>query len=179
MALPIEAGEWSADNSHSRIGFTGKHLGGLAKVRGSFKEFNLNVEVGDTLESSKVTATVDLLSVDTGNADRDNHLKSEDFFGASENPEINFVSTAISGTPDDFKITGAMTINGKTLPVTFDAEFGGSAQDPWGNTKAGFEAKAEINRTDFGINWNVPVAEGLLVSEKIKIEIDVELAPAQ
>lgn len=178
MTLPIQAGAWTADLSHSRIGFIGKHLGGLAKVRGSFKEFELTVNVGETLESSSVTAKVDLLSVDSGNKERDDHLKSQDFFGASESPYIEFVSTSITGTPDEFKINGDITINGKTMPITFEAEFGGSTQDPWGNTKAGFEAKAEINRTDFGINWNVPVGEGLLVSEKIKIEIDVELAPA-
>lgn len=177
MSLPIASGTWTADKSHSHLGFTARHLG-FTKVYGSFGEYELEVNVGDTLESSSVKSTVDLTSVSTGNTDRDNHLKGADFFGNSDKPVMEFQSTAISGTPEDFKITGDLTINGKTLPVSFEAQFLGLVeQDPSGNTKSGFEAETEINRTDWGIDWNVPVGSGMLVSEKIKINLDIQLTP--
>lgn len=177
MSLPIAAGPWTVDPTHSQISFVAKHLG-FTKVRGKFNEFEAKVVVGETLETSSLHANVNLLSVDTGQADRDAHLKNADFFGASEKPEMTFASTSIVGTPDSFEINGDLTINGKTLPVTFKAEFGGTDVDPFGNTKAGFEATTEINRTDFGIDWNMPVGGGLLVSEKVKVELDIQLVPA-
>ena len=177
MSLPIEQGTWNIDPTHTSISFTAKHLG-FTKVRGSFEKYDATIVAGDSLENSSVEVNVDLLSVTTGNADRDAHLKGEDFFGGSDDTTMKFVSKSITGSGDDYKLNGDLTIAGKTMPVTFDVEFNGVAQDPWGNTKAGFEAKGEINRTDFGLNWNVPVGEGLLVSEKIKINIDTQLAPA-
>jgi polyisoprenoid-binding protein YceI len=174
MSLPIPAGEWAVDPSHTNIGFVGRHLG-FNKVRGRFTDFTSKVVVGEDLVSSSIQADVDLLSVDTGNADRDGHLKGPDFFGDEENHHMSFVSTKIEESGNDYRMTGDLTIKEKTLPVTFDLEFGGVLEDPWGNTRASFEASAEINRTDFGLNWNVPVGEGFLVSEKIKIELDVEM----
>jgi len=177
MSLPLAQGTWKADPTHTTIGFVAKHLG-FTKVRGSFSEYDATVEVGDTLEDISIKATVNLNSVNTGNEDRDNHLRGQDFFGASDNPTMEFVSTKISGSGDEYTLVGDLTINGKTLPVEFDVEFGGVIQDPWGNAKAGFEAKAEINRSDWGIEWNVPVGDGLLVSEKVKIQIDTQLVQA-
>ena len=177
MSLPLEKGTWAADPTHTTIGFVAKHLG-FTKVRGQFLKYETKIEAGETLEDSSIEVTVDLNSVTTGNEDRDNHLKGQDFFGASENPTMSFVSTAIKADGDEYKVVGDLTINGKTLPVELDVEFNGIAQDPWGNTKAAFEAKGEINRSDWGIEWNVPVGDGLLVSEKIKIEIDTQLAKA-
>lgn len=177
MSLPLTQGTWKADPTHTTIGFVAKHLG-FTKVRGSFSEYDATVEVGDTLEDISIKATVNLNSVNTGNEDRDNHLRGQDFFGASDNPTMEFVSTKISGSGDEYTLVGDLTINGKTLPVEFDVEFGGVIQDPWGNAKAGFEAKAEINRSDWGIEWNVPVGDGLLVSEKVKIQIDTQLVQA-
>lgn len=177
MSLPLPKGTWSADPTHTSIGFIAKHLG-FTKVRGSFTGYDVKVEVGDTLEDSSVEVNVDLLSVNTGNEDRDNHLKNQDFFGASENPTMEFKSTGITGSGEDYKLNGDLTINGKTLPVELDVEFGGAVEDPWGNSKAVFEARGEINRSDWGIDWNVPVGQGLLVSEKIKIEIDTQLVQA-
>ena len=177
MSLPIDSGTWVADPTHTRIGFVAKHLG-FSKVRGNFETNTVEVNVGDTLESSSVNVTVDLNSVNTHNADRDGHLKSADFFGGSDNPSMEFKSTSIKGTPDEFKIIGDLTINGKTLPIELDAEFTGTAVF-MDTPKAGFEAKGEINRSDFGINWNVPLGgDAFVVSEKIKIEIETELAPA-
>lgn len=177
MSLPIPAGTWVLDPTHSQISFIAKHLG-FTKVRGTFGEFEGTVTVGEDLDSSSVKADVNLLSVSTGQADRDAHLKNADFFGASEKPEMNFVSTSIVGKPEHFELNGDLTINGKTLPVTFKSEFGGTEVDPFGNTKAGFEASTEINRTDFGIDWNMPVGGGFLVSEKVKVELDIQLTPA-
>lgn len=176
MSMPIDKGTWVADPTHSNIAFIAKHLG-FTKVRGSFNDYTLNVNVGETIEESSVNASVNLLSVSTGTPDRDAHLQSADFFGSSDDPTMTFVSTKISGTPEDLKITGDLTINHKTMPVTFDATFEGTVVDPFGNTKAGFEAKTEINRTDFGIDWNVPVGGGFLVSEKVKVELDIQLTP--
>lgn len=177
MSLPIDQGSWVIDPSHSSVAFIAKHLG-FTKVRGTFSDFSAQVTVGDTLENSSVNAEVNLLSVSTGSADRDTHLKGADFFGGSEDPKMTFVSTKISGSEKKFTLSGDLTINGKTLPTDFEASFEGTVQDPFGNTKAGFEAKTEINRTDFGIEWNVPIAGGLLVSEKVQVELEIQLMPA-
>ncbi len=112
MSLPIDAGTWTADPTHTRIGFIAKHLG-LTKVRGNFETNTIEVTVGDTLESSSVNVTVDLNSVNTHNEDRDNHLKNADFFGTTDKPTMEFKSTSVKGTPEDFKIAGDLTINGE------------------------------------------------------------------
>jgi len=177
MSLPIDQGSWVVDPSHSSIAFVAKHLG-FTKVRGTFSEYSATVNVGDSLENSSVNAEINLLSVSTGSADRDAHLQGADFFGGSDDPKMTFVSTSVTGSEKKFTLAGDLTINGKTVPVEFEAEFEGTVVDPFGNTKAGFEAKTEINRTDFGIDWNVPVGGGLLVSEKVKVELDIQLQPA-
>lgn len=170
----LTPGTWTVDPSHSELSFTVRHLM-VSKVRGKFSEFTGSVEVGETAADSKVTATVQLASVDTGSADRDAHLKSPDFFGVETNPEMTFVSTGVS----DGELVGDLTINGVTNPVTFDLDFNGVATDPWGNVKAGFEAKTEINRKDWNLNWNAAIeGGGVVVSEKVKITLDVELLKA-
>ncbi len=177
MTLPIDQGKWTAEASHTRIGFTAKHLG-FTKVHGTFDDYDVTVNVGDTLENSSVQATIKLDSVSTGSVDRDNHLKSADFFGGSENPTMEFTSTTIKGSPDDFTIVGDLTINGKTHPVEFEASFEGASEFPEGVARGAFEASAAINRSDWGIDWNMPVGGGLIVSEKVKISIDTELVKA-
>ena len=168
----LPAGTWTVDASHSEIGFVARHLM-VTKVRGQFKEFEGTVKVGDDITDSQVTAVAQIASVDTGSADRDAHLKSGDFFDAETNPTMSFTSTEV--TPDS--LTGDLTIKGVTKPVTFDLEFTGLATDPWGNEKAGFEATTEINRKDWGLEWNVALeAGGVLVGEQVAIEIEVELA---
>ena len=170
----LPAGTWNVDASHSELGFVARHLM-VTKVRGQFKEFEGTVKVGDDLASSQVTAVVQLASVDTGSADRDNHLRSADFFDVENNPTMSFTSTDVS----EGALTGDLTIKGVTRPVTFDLDFNGLATDPWGNTKAGFEASTEINRKDFGLEWNVALeGGGVLVSEKIKIHLDIQLVKA-
>ncbi len=170
----LPAGTWNVDASHSELGFVARHLM-VTKVRGQFKEFEGTVKVGDDLASSQVTALVQLASIDTGSADRDGHLKSADFFGVEENPTMSFTSTEVT----EDSLTGDLTIKGITRPVTFDLEFNGLATDPWGNTKAGFEASTEINRKDFGLEWNVALeGGGVLVSDKVKINLDIQLVKA-
>jgi polyisoprenoid-binding protein YceI len=168
-ALPT--GTWVVDASHTEVGFTARHLM-VTKVRGKFTDVEGTVTVAEPFSASQVRASIKLASVDTGSADRDVHLKSADFFDVENNPEMTFVSTEV--TEDTLK--GDLTIKGVTRPVEFDLEFGGVATDPWGNTKAGFEAETEINRKDFGLEWNVPLeGGGVLVSEKIKVKLDVQL----
>ena len=167
----IPAGTWTVDASHTEVGFTARHLM-VSKVRGQFKDVEGTVTVGEPFSTSQVTATVQLASIETGSADRDAHLKSADFFDVENNPVMTFVSTDVS----EDTLKGDLTIKGVTRPVEFDLEFGGVATDPWGNTKAGFEAEAEINRKDWGLEWNVALeGGGVLVSEKVKIKLDVQL----
>lgn len=179
MSMPLEKGKWSAEPTHTTIAFIARHLG-FTKVRGKFNEYTTEIVVGNTFEDSSIKAVVQLNSVDTGVQDRDNHLRSADFFGGKDDsPTMDFVSTKISGSGENYSVVGDLTINGKTLPVTLDVEFGGQIEDGWGNTRAGIEAHGEINRTDWGITFNLPVGEGFVISDKIKIEIDSELILAK
>jgi polyisoprenoid-binding protein YceI len=171
ITTQLPTGTWAIDASHTEIGFTARHLM-VTKVRGKFSDVEGTVTVAEPFSASQVRASVKLASVDTGSADRDVHLRSADFFDVENNPEMTFVSTEV--TEDSLK--GDLTIKGVTRPVVFDLEFGGVATDPWGNTKAGFEAETEINRKDFGLEWNVALeGGGVLVSEKIKVKLDVQL----
>jgi len=168
----LTAGTWAIDPTHSEVGFVARHLM-VTKVRGSFTDVTGTVQVGQDLGDSVANVTIKTASVSTGTADRDTHLRSADFFDDDTYPEISFVSTSYDGdTP-----TADLTIKGVTKPVTLDVEFNGVATDPWGNDKAAFEATGELNRTDWGLNWNANLEKGgVLVSEKIKLVIDVQLA---
>jgi polyisoprenoid-binding protein YceI len=167
----LKPGIWNVDASHSEVGFVARHLM-VSKVRGQFKDFSAVVTVAQPFELSTVEATVQLASIDTNSTDRDTHLKSGDFFDVQNNPTMTFRSTKVSDTT----LEGELTIKGTTRPVTFDLEFGGVSADPWGGTRAGFEATAEINRKDFDLSWNVAVeGGGVLVGEKVKITLDVQL----
>ena len=167
----LKPGTWNVDAAHSEVGFTARHLM-VSKVRGQFKDFAAVVTVAQPFNLSSVEATVQLASVDTNSADRDTHLKSADFFDVENNPTLTFKSTKVT----DSTLEGLLTIKGITKPVTFDLEFGGVSADPWGGTRAGFEATTEINRKDFGLSWNVAVeGGGVLVGEKVKIALDIQL----
>jgi len=167
----LKPGTWNVDTSHSEVGFSARHLM-VSKVRGQFKDFAAVVNVAQPFEDSTVEATVQLASVDTNGADRDTHLKSADFFDVENNPAMTFKSTKVTNS----SLEGDLTIKGVTKPVTFDLDFGGISADPWGGTRAGFEATTEINRKDFGLSWNVAIeGGGVLVGEKVKIALDVEL----
>lgn len=167
----LEPGTWNVDASHSEVGFIARHLM-VSKVRGQFKNFSAVVSIAQPFENSTVEATVQLASVDTNAAGRDTHLKSADFFDVENNPAMTFTSTKVTNS----SLEGDLTIKGVTKPVTFDLDFGGISADPWGGTRAGFEATTEINRKDFGLSWNVAIESGgVLVGEKVKIALDVEL----
>ena len=170
----LTAGTWNIDASHSEVGFAARHLM-VSKVRGQFKDFAAVVTVAQPFEHSTVEATVQLASIDTNSADRDTHLRGVDFFDVENNPAMTFKSTKVSND----SIDGDLTIKGITKPVSFDLDFGGVSADPWGGTRAGFEATTEINRKDFGLSWNAAIeGGGVLVGEKVKIALDVELVRA-
>ncbi len=178
--LPLGVGTWTADPSHTMVGFTVRHLG-LSKVRGRFDGVTATLVVGADLASTSVTATVDMSTVVTGNPDRDAHLKSSDFFDAESNPTMTFTSTSISGQGDEYVMAGDLTINGVTRPIEFDVEFFGTSVFPMDqSTRAGFSATSTLSRKDFGIEFNVPLGgDKVMISDKVAIELDVQLvAPA-
>ena len=170
----ITAGTWAIEPMHSEVGFTVRHLG-MSKVRGRFNTFSGSAVIGQDLASAQVEATIDLSSVDTNNADRDGHLKSGDFFNAETHPQMSFVSTA--GTADT--LVGELTINGITKLVELDVDFHGVAVDGYEMTRAGFSAAGTIKRSDFGIDFNAPLGmDGMLISDKVAIELEIQLVPA-
>jgi len=178
--MNIQTGTWILDPAHTAITFTVKHLM-ISKVKGSFGSFHGEATVTEDLKDSNLNVTIDANSITTGEANRDAHLKTNDFFGAEKNPEIHFISTSVEAkSADKLLIHGDLTIASITKPVTFTAEFGGVATDGYGQTKAALEASTTINRTDFGITWNSKLETGgVLVSEDVKIEIDAQASLQQ
>jgi len=168
-------GDYTLDPAHTRLGFVARHAM-VTKVHGQFHDIEgtAHLEGGDPSKST-ATVTVKATSIDTGNEQRDGHLRSNDFFAMDEHPEITFTSTAVEKVDDStYRVTGDLAIRGVTKPVTIDFELTGVATDPFGNVRVGFEGSATINRKDWGVNWNAPLeAGGVLVGEKIKLEIDV------
>ncbi|MBK5222207.1 MAG: YceI family protein [Acidimicrobiia bacterium] len=169
------SGDYTLDPSHSRIGFTARHAM-VTKVRGSFKEVEgSGVLDAENPANSTAQLTIQAASIDSGNADRDGHLRSNDFFDMETYPTITFTSTAVEPVGDDnFRVTGDLTIKDVTKPVDVELEFTGTAVDPFGNTRIGFEGTTTINRKDWGVNWNAALeAGGVLVSEKVTLEFDL------
>ncbi|GGB69693.1 polyisoprenoid-binding protein [Knoellia flava TL1] len=168
------AGHYVLDPSHSRLGFSARHAM-VTKVRGSFEEFEGTAHV-DTVNpaASSVTVTIAAASVTTGNEQRDGHLKTPDFFDVENHPSITFVSTKVARQGAVWSITGDLTINATTNPVTIDFEETGSAKDPYGNTRIGFEGATTIDRGDWGLAFNAALETGgVLVSEKVTLEFDI------
>ncbi|MEL1243163.1 YceI family protein [Flavobacterium sp. DGU11] len=168
--------KWAIDPTHSEIGFKVKHMM-FSNVSGKFDTFTAEATTeDDNFENAQFDFSADASSVNTGNADRDNHLKTADFFGAEDHGKIDFKSTSFKkNSDDDYTLTGDLTIKGTTKSVTLAVEFGGIAKDPWGNTKAGFSATGKLNRKDFGLTWNAALETGgVLVSEEVKLVIDVQ-----
>lgn len=169
------AGTWTIDPSHSRIGFVARHAM-VTKVRGSFNEFEGSAVVdGEDFSRSTATVTIQATSIDTRNEHRDSHLRSNDFFGMDDHPEITFVSTSVARTgPSSLELTGDLTIKSVTHSVTIPFEFEGEATDPYGNQRAGFEGSVTINRKDYCITWNAALETGgVMVSDKIVLEFEV------
>ena len=169
-----KTGTYTLDAAHSRIGFVARHAM-VTKVRGAFPEFEgtANVDV-EKPAASKVDLTLQVASIDTGNADRNGHLVSGDFFDAEAFPTIRFVSTDVSRDGDEWSITGDLTIKGVTKPVTVVFTEGGAATDPFGNERIGFDGSVVVNRKDWGLSWNAALETGgVLVSEKVTLEFDI------
>ena len=167
-------GDYALDPTHTRLGFSTRHAM-VTTVRGQFKEFTGEAVV-DTADpsASKVVVNIRAESIDTGVADRDAHLRSADFFDVETYPEITFVSTDVSRDGDDWAITGDLTIKDVTRPITLDFESTGSARDPFGNLRIGFEGNTTLSRKDWGLTWNAALETGgFLVSDKIKLEFDI------
>ena len=173
--LAALTGTYTIDPAHSTIGFVARHAM-VTNVKGKFNDFSGSLQL-DGAEPSRSTASIDVSmdSIDTGSADRDGHLKSADFFKTDEFPAMTFRSVkaeALGG--DDYRITGDLEILGTTKQISIDLEFNGSATDPFGNERVGFEGKAEILRSEWGLTWNAALETGgVLVSDKIKLNFDI------
>ena len=172
-------GKWAVDSTHSSVGFEVKHMM-VSKVKGQFESYTADVEAADLtdLTTATIAFKFDVASLSTRNEDRDNHLKSADFFDVESHPSIDFTSTSITKAGDDYKVTGDLTIKGVTKPVTFDVEYGGKGTNPWGVEVYGFEAEAKINREDFALTWNAALETGgVLVGKDVKIKVELEVNP--
>ncbi|TWJ00750.1 polyisoprenoid-binding protein YceI [Mucilaginibacter frigoritolerans] len=170
--------KWVIDPMHSEVQFKVKHLV-ISTVSGFFKSFEGTLETeNDDFENANIYFALNIDSIDTNQSQRDEHLKSAEFFDAAQFPQITFKSTSFKKTDDDeFKLTGDLTVKGVTKTVTLDAEFGGSTDDFYGNTKAGFEVTGKINRKDFGLTWEgITEAGSVVVGEDIKLLINIQFA---
>ncbi|MCW2831363.1 MAG: polyisoprenoid-binding protein [Aeromicrobium sp.] len=171
----ITTGTWNLDPTHTEIGFTVRHL--IGKVRGKFEGFEGAIVTQDDITASTVNVSVDLATVNTGTAGRDEHLRSGDFFDVETNPKMTFVSTGVVQKSDtEFVVTGDLTIKGVTKSVELATEFLGEGGDPWGGTRVGVEASTTISRKEFGIDFNFPVegADKLALGDKIVVHILAE-----
>ena len=173
--------KWAGDVTHSEIGFKVKHLM-FTNVSGKFGKFNISAEAGENnFDNASIQFDAEAASIDTGNEQRDGHLKSADFFDAEKFPTLSFKSTNYKKLDDDgnYELQGDLTVRGVTKPVKLAVEYGGLAKDPWGNIKAGFTINGKINRKDWGLNWNAALETGgVLVSDEVKIHAEVQLARA-
>ncbi|WP_424766516.1 YceI family protein [Paenibacillus sp. sgz302251] len=168
--------QWTIDPTHSSIDFSVKHMM-IAKVKGTFHAFEANI-VADAhdLTSADIQFTIDLNTVDTRNNDRDNHLRSADFFDIEKNPNLTFTATKITKTDDgEYTIVGDVNLHGITRSETFKASFEGAGKDPWGNEKVGFSAVGSIKRSDYGLTYNAALETGgVLIGDEVKISIEIE-----
>ncbi len=175
---PLTAGTWNIDASHTTVGFVVRHLM-IAKVRGSFTKVSGTVTVPEDPFATVVDVVIDPLSISTADEARDGHLRGADFLDVEKYGQITFKSTKITAAGGGYQLVGDLTIKGISKSVSLDVEFDGIQQDPWGNTKAGFSATGEINRKDWGIEYNAALeAGGVLIGEQVKLQLDVELAKA-
>ncbi|HYE57576.1 MAG TPA: YceI family protein [Rhodothermales bacterium] len=167
---------YTIDATHSRVGFTVRHLG-FSKVRGAFEQVEGIVRFdGSDLSTLEAEATIQAESITTNEPKRDAHLRSADFFEVETYPTLTFKSTEVKNVSDDaFTLVGTFTMHGVTKTVELQGEFLGTTQDPWGGTRVGFEAKTKVNRKDYGLNWNVALeAGGFLVSEDVEITLEIQ-----
>ncbi|WP_203248177.1 YceI family protein [Sporosarcina beigongshangi] len=172
--------KWTVDASHTSVGFTVKHMM-VSKVKGSFGVVEGTLEGNpEDLTGAKIDFKIDASSINTNSEDRDNHLRSGDFFDTETYPSITFVSTDIVKKGGSYDVTGDMTIKDVTKKITFEVEYEGTGKNPWGIDVAAFEVEGKISRKEFGLTWNQALeAGGVLVGDDIKISIDLQVNPAQ
>ncbi len=169
----LTPGTWTIDPTHSEVGFTVRHL--MSKVRGQFTAFDGEIHIAENPVESSARATIDLSSVDTRNADRDTHLRSSDFFSVDEGAVMAFASTGVSTHGESMTLTGDLTIKGVTKGVDLAVEFLGVQNDPYGNTRVGFEASTKISRKEWGITFNIPLeGDKLMIGDTVNVVIAVE-----
>jgi polyisoprenoid-binding protein YceI len=170
----ITTGTWQLDPTHTEIGFAVRHI--MSKVRGTFETFEGTLVTADPISDSKVTVEVDLSSINTGTADRDNHLRSSDFFDTETHAKMTFVTTGVVQKSDEaYVVQGDLTIKGVTKPLELAVDFLGEGKDPWGGTRVGVEATGEISRKEFGIDFNIPLeGDKVMIGDKITITINAE-----
>ncbi len=174
LSTLIPTGTWTVDRAHSTVGFGVKHMG-IATVRGEFTDFAGTLEIGEDLSAAKVYGTVKTESVDTNEPQRDDHLRSPDFFDAAQFPELRFESTSIEALDDEeFRITGRLSIHGVTNEIVLHAEVQGTDVDPWGNERVGLEVTGQLSRGEYGMKFNQALGSGnVLVGDKIKLALDI------
>lgn len=168
--------KWAIDPTHSEIGFKVKHMM-FTNVSGTFAAYDATITTeDDNFENANFEFSANIDSISTNNTDRDNHLKSADFFDAENHPKLTFKASSFTKDGDDYEITGDLSIKEVTKPVKFPVEFSGLMKDPWGNTKAGLNIYGKINRKDWGLNWNSALETGgVLVGEEVKLNIELQL----
>jgi len=170
--------DWTLDPTHTEVGFGVRHMM-LSTVKGSFTDMEGSIHLDEeNFTNSSVSVSIKSDSIGTGNADRDGHLRSEDFLDTEGHPEITFRSTRVEGSPEEFTLHGDLTIRGETRPVVLSGQELGRGQDPWGNLRVGFKADTEISRKDFGLTWNQALETGgVLVGDKISISLEAQAIP--
>jgi polyisoprenoid-binding protein YceI len=175
QAIPgYVAGTWTIDPVHSEIGFSVRHMM-VSKVRGRFTSFSGDIVTGESPVDSRVGATIDLSSIDTGNADRDTHIRSADFFEVDNHKTMNFRSTGVRRDGEDYVLDGEITLKAVTKPISLRLELGGFGPDPTGATRAGFTAIGQLKRSDFGIDFNAVLETGgVVVGDKVDIHLEIE-----
>ena len=167
-------GTWTIDPVHSEVGFSVRHMM-VSKVRGKFTSFEGHLVTADNPLESSVTATIDLTSIDTGTEDRDNHIRSADFFDVDANKTMRYTSTGVREDDGDYILEGELTLKGVTKSVPLKLELGGFGPDPFGGTRSGFSATGEIKRADFGVDFNaVMETGGVVVGDKVTINLEIE-----
>jgi polyisoprenoid-binding protein YceI len=168
------AGTWVIDPVHSEIGFSVRHLM-VSKIRGRFEKFEGQIVTGDDVLDSQATLSVDLSSINTGNADRDNDLRSSNYFEVDKHPTMTYRSTGLKADGDRYVADGELTVKGITNPVPLHVELHGISRDPWGGTRAGLSATGEVNRKDFGVTFDMPMeGGGLVVGDRIQLALEIE-----
>lgn len=169
----LTAGTWVIDPTHTEIGFSVRHL--MSKVRGRFEQFEGQLVTAENPAESRATATVQLSSITTNNAQRDDHLRSSDFFDVETNPVMTFSTTGLSTHRGQITAAGELTVNGVTKPVELAVDYLGTGGDPWGGTRVGLEATTTISRREFGIDFNIPLeGDKVMIGDKITVTLNVE-----